>query len=52
MTMEMFLEELRTAVKTAAVNKNLKVDGTFIDNDQLTLNIRTGIRSVVCMTWL
>lgn len=41
MTMEMFLEELRSAVKNAAVKNNLNVDSTSVDNDQLTINIRT-----------
>lgn len=41
MTMEMFLEELRSTVKNAAVENNLNVDSTSVDNDQLTINIRT-----------
>lgn len=41
MTMEMFLEELRSAVKNAAVKNNLNVDSTSVDNDQLIVNIRT-----------
>lgn len=41
MTLEMFLEELCTAVKNAAVKNNLNVDSTSVDNDQLTINIRT-----------
>ena len=49
MTMEMFLEELRTAVGTVAVKNNLNVDGTSVDNDQLTLNIRTGNGTCHCI---
>lgn len=41
MTMEMFLEELRSAVENAAVKNNLNVDSTSVNNDQLTINIRT-----------
>ena len=41
MTLEMFLEELRTAVKNAAVKNNLNVDSARVDNDQLIVNIRT-----------
>lgn len=41
MTLEMFLEELCSAVKNAAVKNNLNVDSTSVDNDQLTINIRT-----------
>lgn len=42
MTMEMFLEELCTAVKNTAVKENLTIGTTAIDNDQLTVNIKTG----------
>ncbi len=49
MTMEMFLEELRTAVGTVAVKNNLNVDGSCVDNDQLTLNIRTGNGTCHCI---
>ena len=41
MTLEMFLEELCTAVKNAAVKNNLNVDSARVDNDQLIVNIRT-----------
>lgn len=41
MTMEMFLEELRTVVENAAVKNNLNVDSARVDNDQLIVNIRT-----------
>lgn len=41
MTLEMFLEELRTAVKNAADKNNLNVDSARVDNDQLIVNIRT-----------
>ena len=41
MTMEMFLEELCTAVENAAVKNNLNVDSARVDNDQLIVNIRT-----------
>lgn len=41
MTMEMFLEELCSAVKNAAVKNNLNVDSARVDNDQLIVNIRT-----------
>ena len=41
MTMEMFLEELRSAVENAAVKNNLNVDSARVDNDQLIVNIRT-----------
>ena len=41
MTLEMFLEELCTAVKNAAVKNNLNVDSARVDNDHLIVNIRT-----------
>ena len=41
MTLEMFLEELCTAVKNAAVKNNLNVDSARVDNDKLIVNIRT-----------
>lgn len=41
MTLEMFLEELRTAVKNMAVENNLNVDSAHVDNDKLIVNIRT-----------
>lgn len=41
MTLEMFLEELCTAVENAAVKNNLNVDSARVDNDQLIVNIRT-----------
>lgn len=41
MTLEMFLEELCSAVKNAAVKNNLNVDSARVDNDQLIVNIRT-----------
>ena len=41
MTLEMFLKELRTAVKNAAVKNNLNVDSACVDNDKLIVNIRT-----------
>ena len=41
MTMEMFLKELRSAVKNAAVKNNLNVDSARVDNDKLIVNIRT-----------
>ena len=41
MTLEMFLEELRTAVKNDAVKNNLNVDSARVDNDKLIVNIRT-----------
>ena len=49
MTMEMFLEELCTAVKNMAVENNLNVDSTSVDNDRLIVNIRTdrGIRNCI-----
>ena len=49
MTLEMFLEELCTAVKNAAVKNNLNVDSARVDNDQLIVNIRTdrGIRNCI-----
>ena len=49
MTMEMFLEELCTAVENAAVKNNLNVDSARVDNDQLIVNIRTdrGIRNCI-----
>ena len=47
MTLEMFLEELCTAVENVAVKNNLNVDSARVDNDQLIVNIRTdrGIRN-------
>ncbi len=47
--MELFLEELRTAVETVAVKNNLNVDSTSIDNDELTLNIRTDNGTRYCI---
>ena len=49
MTMEMFLEELCTAVKNMAVENNLKVDSARVDHDRLIVNIRTyrGIRNCI-----
>lgn len=41
MTLEMFLEELCTAVENVAVKNNLNVDSARVDNDQLIVNIRT-----------
>lgn len=41
MTLEMFLEELCTAVENAAVKNNLNVDSARVDNNQLIVNIRT-----------
>ena len=41
MTMEMFLEELCTAVENVAVKNNFNVDSARVDNDQLIVNIRT-----------
>ena len=49
MTMEMFLEELRTAVETAAVKNNLNVDSARVDNDQLTITLRTGYGRIQCI---
>lgn len=49
MTLEMFLEELRSAVKNAAVKNNLNVDSTSVDNDQLTINIRTDNGTRYCI---
>lgn len=49
MTMEIFLEELRAAVETAAVENNLNVDSARVDHDRLIVNIRTvrGIRNCI-----
>ena len=49
MTMEMFLEELCTAVKNVAVKNNLNVDSARVDNDRLIVNIRTnrGVRNCI-----
>ena len=49
MTMEMFLEELRAAVETAAVENNLNVDSARVDHDRLIVNIRTdrGIKNCI-----
>lgn len=49
MTMEMFLEELCTAVKNMAVENNLNVDSARVDHDRLIVNIRTdrGIRNCI-----
>lgn len=41
MTLEMFLEELCTAIENVAVENNLNVDSARVDNDQLIVNIRT-----------
>ena len=41
MTLEMFFEELCTAVENVAVKNNLNVDSARVDNDQLIVNIRT-----------
>lgn len=41
MTLEMFLEELCTAVENVAVKNNLNVDSARVDNDRLIVNIRT-----------
>ena len=42
MTMEMFLKELRRViVNNATLIENLNIDSTSVDNDQLTINIRT-----------
>ena len=49
MTMEMFLEELRSAVENAAVKNNLNVDSTSVNNDQLTINIRTDNGTRYCI---
>lgn len=49
MTMEMFLEELRSAVENAAVKNNLNVDSTSVDNDQLIVNIRTDLGVCNCI---
>lgn len=49
MTMEMFLEELCTAVENAAVKNNLNVDSARVDNDQLTINIRTDNGTRYCI---
>ena len=49
MTLEMFLEELCTAIENVAVKNNLKVDSARVDNDRLIVNIRTdrGIRNCI-----
>ena len=49
MTMEMFLEELCTAVENVAVKNNLNVDSARVVNDRLIVNIRTdrGIRNCI-----
>lgn len=49
MTMEMFLEELCKAVKNMAVENNLNIDSTSVNNDELIVNIRTdrGIRNCI-----
>ena len=49
MTMEMFLEELRSAVETVAVKNNLNVDSARVDDDQLTINIRTDNGTRYCI---
>lgn len=49
MTLEMFLEELCTAVENAAVKNNFNVDSTSVDNDQLTINIRTDNGTRYCI---
>lgn len=49
MTMEMFLEELRSAVETVAVKNNLNVDSARVDNDRLIVNIRTGHGRIQCV---
>lgn len=49
MTLEMFLEELCTAVENAAVKNNLNVDSARVDNDQLTINIRTDNGTRYCI---
>ena len=41
MTLEMFLEELCTAIENVAVKNNLNVDSARVDNDQLIVNILT-----------
>ena len=49
MTMEMFLKELRGAVKNAAVKNNLNVDSARVDNDKLIVNIRTDNGTRYCI---
>lgn len=49
MTLEMFLEELCTAVENAAVKNNLNVDSARVDNDQLIVNIRTDNGTRYCI---
>lgn len=49
MTLEMFLEELCTAVENAAVKNNLNVDSTSVVNDRLIVNIRTDNGTRYCI---
>lgn len=50
MTMEMFLKELRRAiVNNAILIENLNIDSTSVDNDQLTINIRTDNGTRYCI---
>lgn len=49
MTMEMFLKELCTAVKNMAVENNLNVDSAYVDNDELTINVRTDNGTRYCI---
>ena len=49
MTLEMFLEELCTAVENVAVNNNFNVDSARVDNDELIVNIRTGHGRIQCV---
>lgn len=50
MTMEMFLKELRRAiVNNATLIENLNIDSTSVNNDQLTINIRTDNGTRYCI---
>ena len=49
MTLEMFLEELCTAIENVAVKNNLNVDSARVDNDELIVNIRTDNGTRYCI---
>ena len=49
MTLEMFLEELCTAVENAAVKNNLNVDSARVDDDELIVSICTGHGRIQCV---
>lgn len=50
MTMEMFLEEVRTAVLNTAVKENLKIEEAKVHFDNsLTISLRTGNGRIQCI---